>query len=332
MHASTARPTIAHELGEFIEQNGRWTAHNIDLGDGVTTRGERPIAESYGIRRVVQVVADHARKPLDQLRVLDLGCGEGMYGIEFASHGARVVAIDGRAANIEKVRFVRDRLGLEKMELHVDDARNLSEAKYGRFDVVLCIGLLYHLEEEGVMNLLRSMALVCDDLCLIHTFVSTAPAMSFEWEGRTYSGRRFLEHVGNEDRERALWASLDNVWSFWPTRPSMFNALADVGFTSVVACCNPSVSWQPSDNVTLIARRGTKVRTLVDPRMDTEPEWRRPERMRRLVAPGQMRFYTPLRWIASRTPRRVKDAVKIPLRGIVSKWLYWATPYEGHQK
>jgi len=196
---------------------------------------------------------------------------------------------------------------------------------------VLCIGLLYHLDEAGVMDLLKQMALVCDDLCVLHTFVSTAPASSFDSEGRTYWGRSYLEHVGNEDRERAVWASLDNDRSFWLTRPSLLNALAHVGFTSVVDCCNPAVPAQPADRVTLLARRGTPVRSFVDPRMDGMPEWRRPEKELRLVAPGQMWFYTPLRHLASRTPRRVKDALKFGLRGIVSRWLFWATPYEGYK-
>jgi hypothetical protein len=32
--------------------------------------------------------------------------------------------------------------------------RNLSEQRYGRFDVVLCVGLLYHLNEPDVLELL----------------------------------------------------------------------------------------------------------------------------------------------------------------------------------
>ncbi|MBI3796935.1 MAG: methyltransferase domain-containing protein, partial [Deltaproteobacteria bacterium] len=93
---------------------------------------------------------DFLHQPLHNLRVLDLGCLEGMYALEFAQHGAQVLGIEGRLANIEKARFAKRVLGFSNCDFVQDDVRNLSLAKYGDFDVVLCCGILYHLDAPDV--------------------------------------------------------------------------------------------------------------------------------------------------------------------------------------
>ena len=62
-------------------------------------------------RRVIQAVADLARRPLRDLRILDLACLSGYFAIEFATHGAQVVGID--LASIPEVDWP------EKLEDHL---------------------------------------------------------------------------------------------------------------------------------------------------------------------------------------------------------------------
>src|ERR1043165_5826058 len=114
---------------------GPWTASNIHLDGDLYTIGERIQGDEVKLRRVVQIVSDTARRPLNSLRLLDLACHEGIYATEFARHGARVVGIEGREAHIEKAKFVRDALSLKNLEIHQDDVRNLSKEKYGSFNV-----------------------------------------------------------------------------------------------------------------------------------------------------------------------------------------------------
>ena len=76
---------------QIVEKYGDWTAHNIHLtNDTYTYERTHPKFDEqlkgHGIhlRRIVQIVSDITDQPLKNLRVLDLACLEGLYGIEFA--------------------------------------------------------------------------------------------------------------------------------------------------------------------------------------------------------------------------------------------------------
>src|ERR1700712_3665370 len=133
------------ELQSVIDEHGPWTAMAIRLKDGSYTRAP---AIDYRLRRLLQVSVDLVGKPLSDCRVLDLACLEGHYAIEFALHGAEVVGIEGRAISIEKSNFGKDDLKLHLLSFHQEDVRHLSEDKYGRFDIVICAGILYHLKAD----------------------------------------------------------------------------------------------------------------------------------------------------------------------------------------
>lgn|SRR5215472_9517201 len=129
---------IRERKAELEARFGPWTAHNIPLGHGINTSPQRT-GPHLLIRRTIQAVSDLSMKPWRQLRVLDLGSLEGLYALEFASQGAQVVAIEGRQNNNVHARFAAEALGLANVEFFTDDVRNISEDKYGRFDVVILL-------------------------------------------------------------------------------------------------------------------------------------------------------------------------------------------------
>ncbi|HET6183569.1 MAG TPA: class I SAM-dependent methyltransferase [Acetobacteraceae bacterium] len=245
------------ELSEAVGRWGPWTAHNIRLADGVFTLGEH--IASPKVRRVLQVVADLAGKPLDRLRVLDLACLEAQYAIEFALHGARVTAIEGRQTNIEKARFAKRILQLDALDLVQGDVRDLHVDRYGQFDVVLCLGILYHLDVPDVFAFLERIAACSSGLAVFDTYVSLAPKRSYEYKGREYWGRDIQEHTPNEDisaRKAKLWSSIDNAKSVWLTTPTLLNLLTRFGFTSAYECHVPVETGKPLDRVTIVAIKG----------------------------------------------------------------------------
>jgi SAM-dependent methyltransferase len=174
-------------------QFGPWTGDNVPLGYGINTLPQH-IVPQFLIRRVLQTIADVSRKPWNQLRILELGSLNGTTALEFASQGAQVVAIEGRESSNAHARFAAEVLGLSNVSFITDDVRNLSQEKYGRFDVVFSAGLLYHLPGIDACRFLSSVAQVCKHLTIIDTHVGLRDESSFSWEGRSYHGFVFKEH------------------------------------------------------------------------------------------------------------------------------------------
>ena len=257
----------------IIEKFGAWSAHNIHLGGDVYTISKTVAGDEIKLRRIVQSVADIAQRPIGELRILDLACLEGLYAVEFARHGADVVGLEIREPNIEKARFAKDTLGLNNLHLVRDDVRNISVSKYGEFDVVLCLGILYHLDAPDVFPFLERISETCRSFAVIDTHIGTAER-SHVFKGRTYSGSTYSEHARDatpEFKAKQLWASIDNPTSFWPTRVSLLNALSSVGFTSTYECHMPPEPEKPADRLTLIALKGTRQKLLCAPLLDEHP-------------------------------------------------------------
>ena len=263
---------------EIIDRSGPWTGHCIHLGDDLYTwDGAWPTPR---LTRYLQVVADVVDRPLESLRVLDLACLEGHFGIEFAKHGSEVVAIEGRPNNLERARFAKDVLSLPNLDLRLDDVRNLDPAVYGHFDVVLCLGILYHLDVPDVMNFLVRIASACRRLLIIDTYFSSSPLKSIEWNGHTYWGKVGIEHPEDStaaDRLAKAWYSLDNATSFQLTKPSLCNGLRRLGFTSVYECLEPFVAGESDDRITLVAIKGSRQTVLSSPITESSPATERPE-------------------------------------------------------
>lgn len=208
---------------------------------------------------IVQIAADGLGRPLAGARVLDLGAADGAFALEFARQGAEVTALEGREGNVRKLCSARDAQGLSSLEVVKEDVRNLSAERFGQFDLVLFLGLLYHLEAEAVVRAAEQAADVCRRLAIVDTHISLRGRTEVRVGAHTYYGslqREFDPEAGTEEQERLSRSALGNPESFWPTRASLYNLLGDAGFTSV-----SDVVWprhpKRSDRLTLMAFRGT---------------------------------------------------------------------------
>jgi SAM-dependent methyltransferase len=258
---------------DVARAHGPWVADNIHLGHGVfTIAPDAAGAAEARAARVVQLVSDLARKPLDELRILDLGCLEGGFAVPLAQRGAHVTAVDGRESHVAKVRFAADALGLSKLEVLHDDAREL-DLPAGGFDVVLCLGLLYHLDAGDAVALARRIATWTSHLALVETQVGLTPRAHVDVDGLRLSGQWYAENTSEPA------ASLDTPRSFWPTRASLYNLLRHAGLTSVLECHVPRVDVISDyrDHVLLVAAKGDAIAGSSD--------W--PERPRAMAHPSQ---------------------------------------------
>jgi SAM-dependent methyltransferase len=283
---------------EDVERRyGAWSAHNIRLDGDLFTRANRIFGDEYKLRRVVQLIADVAGTDFGSLRVLDLGCLEGLYSIELAKRGAEVVGIEGREANIAKARFAKAALSLDNVEFAQDDVRNLTSETYGEFDVILCLGLLYHLDAEDVFALLGRIGELSRRMAIVDTHIALSGRESRSHGGDLYRGISFPEYA----EEDSLWAAIGNRESFWPTRASLVNALVRAGFTSVSDLVAPAQPLEQPDRVLLLALKGepqVPVSTASQEMAEAVPERRR----RRFVL-QQTRWFPLAKRLAMRLRR-----------------------------
>jgi len=243
-------------LDEIRHRYGEWTGMSIHLGGGLYTLPPKPDGR---LRRILQITCDLAGKPPSELRVLDLACLEGHYGIELAMQGAEVVGIEFREANLAKARFVKDYLHLDHLTFYQDDVRNLSVEKYGQFDLVICAGILYHLTTPDVFHFVRRIHEVCTRLTIFDTHIALEPIATVEFENEIYHGLWYKEHDEAADPEtqlKFLWSSVGNVRSFWFTQPSLANIMARIGFSTFYECLNPYHTTLTKDRRVYIAIKG----------------------------------------------------------------------------
>jgi len=259
-------------LEALKQAHGEWT-YDIPLPYGVWTRGNLQIPHTR-LRRIVQIVSDWGRKPLAQCRVLDLGCLDGMFSIEFAQRGAQTIGVEIREDNIRKAIFCKEALGLDNLEFRRDDVRNIAIETYGKFDVIICSGLLYHLPALDAIRLVQTMFAMTDGLVVVDTHVALEPRKMIHHEGHEYWGTLFREHSEKatpEQKAKSLWASADNSTSFWFTRPSLVNLLSGAGFSSVHECLTPAhlnygqPGLEHRNRCTLVALKGELCDLLTSP-------------------------------------------------------------------
>jgi tRNA (mo5U34)-methyltransferase len=119
---------------------GEWF-HNMDLG-GVQTAPQHPLGDypSCKWRRFAHAIPTS----LAGKTVLDVGCNAGFYALEMKRRGAlRVLGIDEDDGYLAQARFAAEvsQLEVEFQRLSVYDVGLLGE----RFDLVIFMGVLYHL-------------------------------------------------------------------------------------------------------------------------------------------------------------------------------------------
>jgi SAM-dependent methyltransferase len=237
------------------------------------------------VRRVMQLIRDFSKKPFDQLQILDLACGEGVYSIEAALRGAEVKALDARTERMKEGAKVAEQLGLKNLSFEQADVRNVTLDSHGSKDVVLFLGILYHLDQRDIFPVLGNIYEICNQLLVIDTHIALDGKIKIEYEGRRYEGYQYREHADDDSeevRKSRLMASLDNPVSFWFTKESLFRLLNDVGFTSVCECNVPLEPFKPVDRITIIASKGERVQVSSYPWVNDKTE----DELAQLLAPS----------------------------------------------
>jgi tRNA (mo5U34)-methyltransferase len=141
LHRETTAPAgEPRDVRSRIEALGPWF-HNMEL-EGVVTAPEHFLGDYPRIKwqRFQHVLPTD----LSGRSVLDIGCNAGFYSLEMKARGARrVIGIDSDPRYLAQARLAAEirEVDIEFRQLDVYDLAALGE----RFDIVLFMGVLYHL-------------------------------------------------------------------------------------------------------------------------------------------------------------------------------------------
>ena len=217
-----------------VEQVSSWW-HSIDLGDGVVTPGYKT---PELLARELQAI--DMPEDLTGRCVLDIGTWDGFYAFEAERRGARrVVVVDhfvwaGDAAPLPSGEWDPERLpgkrgfdlAHETLQSSVDtvvaDFMTMDTDALGIFDVVLYLGVLYHMEDP--MRALRRLRGVTGGVAIIETQATVIPGFEHTPMWGFFPGAELNNDSGN------WWA---------PNLSALKGALGAVGFDRVEVKVGP---------------------------------------------------------------------------------------------
>jgi len=168
MAAPNPRPaaTASTGISEALEREltGTGWMYPWELAEGVTAPllGDNlPSVHSTRAEMIEGPVREALAAAGPDATALDLACCEGWFSHRLLEWGAgRVVGVDVRELNIRRAELVREHFGIdrERLSFRRADVFELNPAELGHFDVVLVLGLVYHLEDPtGALRRARAM-------------------------------------------------------------------------------------------------------------------------------------------------------------------------------
>src|SRR5258708_21140048 len=102
-----------------------WTSHNIRLSPAITTMpGEPDFMETdTRLQSLLRALLLFYREGLKGLRVADLGCLEGGFGLALAQRGMNVIGIEARPTNLMKALLLKEHFELPNLDLLRDSVK-----------------------------------------------------------------------------------------------------------------------------------------------------------------------------------------------------------------
>jgi len=211
-------------LEERIAELGPWH-YRIEFDDGVSTPTPKPSVlnrhEQRG-RYFFDALLRVTGGSLEGRRVLDLGCNAGYWAYLAMEAGADfLLGVDARERQLDQARLVFEAKGVDPARYRFEEANVFEHDFSERFDVVLCLGLMYHVSKP--MDLFEVMAGVGAEIIVIDTIISPSQESLFK--------------VRREPVDRWLNAA-DMETVLIPSRQAVIDLAAQFGFNTVPLALN----------------------------------------------------------------------------------------------
>jgi tRNA (mo5U34)-methyltransferase len=195
--------------------DGKPWHHSFEIIPGVLTNGSY---DPTNIWKELQLPGD-----LTGLKLADVGASNGYFSFEARKLGAKVVAFDYRHKDNSGFGLAQYINGMDDIEHHQLNVLKLDAEIFGTFDIVLALGLFYHVSDPylALANCaaLSKKKLFIESFCIDESFnrwTKLQPVMRFITDPERFPEKGHL----NNDRS--------NFWGF--TSICLQQMVEDVGF------------------------------------------------------------------------------------------------------
>ena len=224
-------------MSTLIEQvHSREWFYSYDLPDGSTTQSyhnaDIQVIHNTRWQMLESCLDEHLGTARDGLSALDLASHQGWFAVNMARSGfSPVLGVDARQSHVDDSNLISRTYDMDQLSFQKGDIHEQTPDKLGQFDVVLMLGLLYHLENPvGALRICREL---CRNICIIETQI--VPGMSGFVDYGSYKYVRPLKGsfgiIDETDDTHGPEASITGV-CLVPSLEALMWLLEKVGFSS----------------------------------------------------------------------------------------------------
>ena len=236
-------------MSTLIEQaHSREWFYSYDLPDGSTTptyHGSdiKPIHDTRW-RMLESCLDENLGSDRSGLSALDLASHQGWFAVNLMRAGfSSVLGVDARQSHVDDSTLISRIYGMDHLSFQKGDIHELDPDQLGQFDVVLMLGLLYHLENPvGALRVCRGL---CNGLCIIETQI--VPGMSGYVDYGSYQYVRPLQGsfgiIDETGDTHGPEASVTGV-CLVPSLDALMWLLEKVGFSSATVLDQPADAYE----------------------------------------------------------------------------------------
>jgi SAM-dependent methyltransferase len=169
------------------------------------------------------------RLNLEGMRILELGCLEGMHSLILQRLGAKeIIAIEGRKENFLKCLIAKNAFKLDMCKFLFGNVNSILSVLSGPFDLCLALGIFYHLENP--VKVIHRIGQLAERIFVwTHYAIDDypkGPMLEIKYQGGIYCGKYVREDTVN-------YLSGLQKKSFWMFEDDVLKAVKNAGFNNI---------------------------------------------------------------------------------------------------
>lgn len=233
------------EIKQQIHQ--RHWFYRFDLPDGSQTPSYLPASAQQVhatrlemVERVLNpLLADHGG-----LSALDLASHQGWFSLKAAAMGcASVTGLEPRASHVDDARLMANASGAQNVRFVQSDIQNIDSTDIEPADIVLMLGLIYHLENP--VAAIRTARAYCRRVCLIETQVGPHLSGMLDWGSHEFVRpiQGCFTVIDETEETHGGEASTEGI-CLAPSAETLLWIMQKVGFVDVALVSPPADAYE----------------------------------------------------------------------------------------